>query len=593
MSDFTDNYRKAQKESAEKASRLEKANDAWNTAINGYVDAYMKKNPDADKSKVYGDVERFVRQAADSENKFQGDDYDEAEYKLYGVDTLQALGNEDYGNREREKLSFKDWIQKYGSDEDKKGYDDVSYYIRNMADDDLRRLGVDDDRLNTVRDYYGKMDGTASLAQSGYDQWSNANNLGDYIMGGLKVMTGGSGTNLQSVWNAPRVVSLANGEANEIAEAEKKYKEYSNDFDNGYNSSDYFSDDLFDAIDNQDDYFAAIKANKSSSSTDGDKKTEGGASDTASASTTAAKTKNPEDTVTFSLTANDPYYNGFGQKIVDLGLATDHGLWGEDGDVAYYTKQLADQGALETNGNLKTGIDITLTRRGAEMAEPETTTSDSEAEKSPWASVNDGVRNDMPSSNYKPESNKKDGNTSSTYEGTANTKPVTEGDKVSPSDSSYEGTANTRPVTEGNNNTSSDSSYEGTANTQPVTEDNKENISSEDNDSKEDSKEQSADDKIASEYSTDKLSVKRESDNYLFTVTAPGAYWSDIYQALVAMGYDLSNQEESAKIAAYLMKETSGLSNIQQDVDEFGVPELYLPKGYTILINPKKIINGK
>lgn len=30
----------------------------------------------------------------------------------------------------------------------------------------------------------------------------------------------------------------------------------------------------------------------------------------------------------------------FGQKIIDSGLATEHGLWGEDGDVAYYARQL-------------------------------------------------------------------------------------------------------------------------------------------------------------------------------------------------------------------------------------------------------------
>ena len=30
----------------------------------------------------------------------------------------------------------------------------------------------------------------------------------------------------------------------------------------------------------------------------------------------------------------------FGQKIIDSGLATEHGLWGDDGDVAYYARQL-------------------------------------------------------------------------------------------------------------------------------------------------------------------------------------------------------------------------------------------------------------
>ena len=74
--------------------------------------------------------------------------------------------------------------------------------------------------------------------------------------------------------------------------------------------------------------------------------------------------KEDEDTVTFTLPrANDPAYRGFGQKIIDLGLATDKGLWGDDGDVAYYTQQLWDQDALDERGNLKIGVPITLKRR--------------------------------------------------------------------------------------------------------------------------------------------------------------------------------------------------------------------------------------
>lgn len=53
----------------------------------------------------------------------------------------------------------------------------------------------------------------------------------------------------------------------------------------------------------------------------------------------------------------------FGQKIIDLGLATDNGLWGDNGDVAYYTQQLWDQGALDENGNLRIGKTITLRKR--------------------------------------------------------------------------------------------------------------------------------------------------------------------------------------------------------------------------------------
>lgn len=80
-----------------------------------------------------------------------------------------------------------------------------------------------------------------------------------------------------------------------------------------------------------------------------------------SAATASNASEDDSDTVEFTLTrANDPNYRGFGQKLVDLGLATDNGLWGENGDVAYYTKQLNDQGIY---GNLPIGKTIRLKRR--------------------------------------------------------------------------------------------------------------------------------------------------------------------------------------------------------------------------------------
>ena len=53
----------------------------------------------------------------------------------------------------------------------------------------------------------------------------------------------------------------------------------------------------------------------------------------------------------------------FGQVICDLGLKTSHGLWGPDGDVAYYTEQLINQGALDSRGNVIVGREIVLTPR--------------------------------------------------------------------------------------------------------------------------------------------------------------------------------------------------------------------------------------
>lgn len=53
----------------------------------------------------------------------------------------------------------------------------------------------------------------------------------------------------------------------------------------------------------------------------------------------------------------------FGQVINDLGLRTNNGLWGANGDVAYYTQQLVSQGVLDRNGNIPIGTTIKLRRR--------------------------------------------------------------------------------------------------------------------------------------------------------------------------------------------------------------------------------------
>lgn len=59
--------------------------------------------------------------------------------------------------------------------------------------------------------------------------------------------------------------------------------------------------------------------------------------------------------------------DNFGQVIKNLGLESGNGLWGENGDVAYYTKQLVDQGLWANNGNrpgnIPIGTTIKLTRR--------------------------------------------------------------------------------------------------------------------------------------------------------------------------------------------------------------------------------------
>lgn len=81
--------------------------------------------------------------------------------------------------------------------------------------------------------------------------------------------------------------------------------------------------------------------------------------DNGNANQTDSTEETSDDIVEFSYVPGDT----FGQKIIDLGLATDNGLWGDNGDVAYYTQQLRDQGALDERGNVKLGQTFRLRRR--------------------------------------------------------------------------------------------------------------------------------------------------------------------------------------------------------------------------------------
>lgn len=80
---------------------------------------------------------------------------------------------------------------------------------------------------------------------------------------------------------------------------------------------------------------------------------------------TAKRNKTKKDMPTAKKTDSSVSYtyktgDTFGQVIKNLGLATSHGLWGNDGDVKYYTEQLHQQGIY---GNIGVGTEIRLTPR--------------------------------------------------------------------------------------------------------------------------------------------------------------------------------------------------------------------------------------
>ena len=75
---------------------------------------------------------------------------------------------------------------------------------------------------------------------------------------------------------------------------------------------------------------------------------------------TATPTTTDEDEIiTYTYKPGDT----FGQVLLNLGLSDGTNLWGQGGDVEYYTRQLIDQNMLDYNGNVKLGIPFKLRRR--------------------------------------------------------------------------------------------------------------------------------------------------------------------------------------------------------------------------------------
>ena len=108
----------------------------------------------------------------------------------------------------------------------------------------------------------------------------------------------------------------------------------------------------------------------------------------------------------------------FGQALLDHNLATEHGLWGEDGDVNYYNQQLHDAGIY---GNIPIGTTITLRKRGTgdeKKAEtkPEASTPDSSnTSKSPSAAENDARARSGEAAIYQPRAGGEPGRNSGEY----------------------------------------------------------------------------------------------------------------------------------------------------------------------------------
>lgn len=304
---FVDTLRETQRYTQDDAERRANIVRDWDKLSQQFADSYNSYLKNTGRKEISELTARqklrdFIGKAGTEDGKWSSDDYSNSNYDEYD---FQEYGTQTIKDLlgENGTMDFGSYVEKYGNADQKKTYENQN-----------------------------KKQSTGEKIARG---------AGASLIPGALTAMGPLGWLGATIGFGAAAASDSNSKKS-LSDLEKKYTEEHN---NALNTA-------FDAFENADKYLS-----------NRDKVGAGagaGASTGGNSSTAAAS----GDEVTFQLDrANDPNYKGFGQKIVDLGLATDKGLWGSNGDVAFYTKQLYDQGALDANGNLKIGVPIKLKRR--------------------------------------------------------------------------------------------------------------------------------------------------------------------------------------------------------------------------------------
>lgn len=322
---FLDELRATQNTSVSK-SKADRSNQFdWASNEGGFYQAYRQALQDTGKEPIsYNDftkkVKGFVGAMGVEDGKWTKEDfdagkYDNATYDEYANSLMPAL----FGGVDPQQI-YNDNI--------------VDVFSKNSS----QLTGETKEAYDRLKNRYDLL----SVDDRAADRWSDDRTVGDVIANIWNGAWDRIGSGIGAAWTAPYQF---NGEMSKDVNTLRAYAK--GQLANGV-----------DMLDNYESYIEKYRAQKAEDAKNGK------ASSETNGNGEGATASDSGDTVTFTLPkANDPNYKGFGQKIVDLGLATNKGLWGSDGDVQFYTKQLYEQGAVDKNGNLKIGVPIKLRRR--------------------------------------------------------------------------------------------------------------------------------------------------------------------------------------------------------------------------------------
>lgn len=307
----------------------------WMSNEGGFYNAYRQALQEAGKKPIsYNDFTKKVRGFVGAmgvedgkwtKEDFDAGNYDKRTYDEYANSLMPAL----FGGIDPQQLGNENIMDVFRKNGGKQITGD------NAAAEAYKRLKEREDLLN--------------VEERAKQRWSDDNTVGDVIANLWNGAWDRIGTGIGAAWTSPYQM---NGQMQKDITTLRNYAKQQ-------------LTNSVDMLDNYESYIEKYRTQKAEDEKNKKAAEAEKASSTSSNSSSSSKESSDNETtgeeVTFTLTrGNDPNYRGFGQKLIDLGLATSKGLWGADGDVAFYNKQLHDQGIY---GNLPIGVPIKLKKR--------------------------------------------------------------------------------------------------------------------------------------------------------------------------------------------------------------------------------------
>lgn len=286
----------------------------WDDLLNRYAEDYKVFRDNAKMEKLDTDQSKqalrdFVYQSGIQDGKWEDENYDDLEFQEYGTNLLNNI----FDNA----TTFDKYIEQYGSEDQKATY----------AKNKKRAEASDIDKKN--RGLSGLL--AADLAAKGY------------MLGGPLMGMGETG--------ALGILGLAS--TSKQKDLENFYNKYVEETNNKLNTG-------FDMIVNSQNYLDKANALPNTDKTTVKTSSSNSSAAAAPAGSGFSDDESEGDIIEYTYKPGDT----FGQVLVDLGLATDKGLWGKGGDVEFYDKQLWSQGAPDpVTGFIPIGTKIKLRKR--------------------------------------------------------------------------------------------------------------------------------------------------------------------------------------------------------------------------------------